>query len=93
MDNLIKENRIICEKILDVKSFTEIFKQLCACNNADIQFRAFYIIRNIIKVNKELAIRIVETELMEILFAIKEMKDDRLVNEKVCVKGIDFIKF
>jgi hypothetical protein len=25
----------------------------------------------------------VETDLMDILFAIKEMKDDRLVNEKV----------
>ena len=42
-----------------------------------LQFRAFYIIRNIIKVNKELAIRIVETELMDVLFAIKEMKDEQ----------------
>ncbi len=33
--------------------------------------------------NKQLAIRIVETELMEFLFAIKEIKDDQLVNEKV----------
>jgi hypothetical protein len=34
-------------------------------------------------VNKQLAIRIVETDLMDVLFAIKEMKDDQLVNEKV----------
>ncbi len=66
-----------------MKSFTEIFKQLCACQNSDLQFRALYIIRNIVKVNQELAIRIVETELMDILFAIKEIQDDRLVNEKV----------
>ncbi|CAF3590275.1 unnamed protein product [Rotaria sp. Silwood1] len=82
LNDLIHNNRIICEKILDVKSFTKIFKQLCACNNPDLQFRTFYIIRNIVKTNKELAIRIVETELMDILFAIKEIKDDRLVNEK-----------
>ncbi|CAF4201620.1 unnamed protein product, partial [Rotaria sp. Silwood2] len=82
LNNLIQDNRIICEKILDVKPFTEIFKQLCACNNPDLQFRTFYIIRNIVKSNKELAIRIVETELMDILFAIKEIKVDRLVNEK-----------
>ncbi len=49
----------------------------------EIQFRALFIIRNIIKVNKQLAIRIVETDLMDVLFAIKEMKDDQLVNEKV----------
>ena len=83
LNNLIEENRILCEKIVDVKSFTEIFKHLCACNNSDLQFRAFYIIRNIIKVNKDLAIRIVETELMDILFGINEMKDNHLVNEKV----------
>jgi hypothetical protein len=84
LNNLIEENRTICEKILNVQSFTEIFKHLCACNNADLQFRTFYIIRNIVKVNKEFAIRIVETDLMDILFAIKEMKDNLLVNEKVC---------
>ena len=50
----------------------------------DLQFRTFYIIRNIVKVNKELAIRIVETEIMDVLFAIKILKDDSLVNEKVC---------
>ncbi|CAF3540047.1 unnamed protein product [Adineta steineri] len=82
LNDLMKENRIICEKILDVKSFTEIFKQLCACNNQDLQFRALYIIRNIVKIDKELAIRIVETELMDILFAMKEIKDTSLVNEK-----------
>ncbi len=49
----------------------------------ELQFRALYIIRNITKANKELAMRIVETDLMDVLFAVKEMKDDRLVNEKV----------
>jgi hypothetical protein len=66
-----------------VKPFIEIFKHLCACNNPDIQFRAFYIVRNIVKANKDLAARIVETELMDILFAIKEIKDDKITNEKV----------
>lgn len=102
LNDLIKDNRIICEKILNVcilftfkkliwllyfwfkvKSFFEIFKQLCACNNSDIQFRALYIIRNIVKTDKELAIRIVETELMDVIFAIREIKDQQLVNEKV----------
>jgi hypothetical protein len=66
-----------------VKSFIEIFKQLCASNDLELQFRVLYIIRNIVRANKQIATRIVETDLMDILFAIKEMKDDRLVNEKV----------
>jgi len=49
----------------------------------ELQFRALYTIRNITKANKELAMRIVETDLMDVLFAMKEMKDDRLINEKV----------
>ncbi|CAF3735363.1 unnamed protein product [Adineta steineri] len=82
LNEYIEENRIICQKILDVASFIEIFKQLCASEDLEIQFRALYIIRNITKVNKELATRIVETDLMDILLGIKEMKDNRLVNEK-----------
>ncbi|CAF1249948.1 unnamed protein product [Rotaria sp. Silwood1] len=46
-----------------------------------LQYRTLYIIRNIVKANKQLAIRIVETELMDILFALKEIKDDHLINE------------
>ncbi|CAF0748495.1 unnamed protein product [Adineta ricciae] len=82
LNNLINENRIICRKILDVQSFAEIFKHLCACNNADLQFRALYIVRNIVQANKDLATRVVETDLMDILFAMKEIKDETLVNEK-----------
>lgn len=49
----------------------------------DIQFRAFYIVRNLVRVNQEFAARIVESELMDILFAIQEIKDEQITNEKV----------
>jgi hypothetical protein len=49
----------------------------------ELQFRALFIIRNITKANKELATRIVETDLMDVLLAFKEVKDDQLINEKV----------
>jgi hypothetical protein len=49
----------------------------------ELQFRALYVIRNITKANKELTRRIVETDLMDVLFAVKETKDDQFVNEKV----------
>jgi hypothetical protein len=49
----------------------------------ELQFRALYVLRNIVRANKQVATRIVESDLMDVLFAIKEMKDDGLVNEKV----------
>lgn len=79
----LDENRTIAEKIVQVKSFVEIFKHLVASPNMDIQFRALYIVRNLVRVNKQIATQIVESQLMDIFFAIKEMKDDRVANEKV----------
>lgn len=49
----------------------------------ELQFRVLYILRNVVKANKETAARFVETDLMDVLFAIREAKDDRVVNEKV----------
>lgn len=66
-----------------MKSFTEIFKQLCASTDLEIQFRALYVIRNIMKVSKQFAMRIVETDLMDVLLAIKQIKDQKLINERV----------
>lgn len=51
----------------------------------DIQFRAFYILRNIVRTNQEFAARVVESQLMDIVFAIQEIKDDQITNDKVCV--------
>ncbi|CAF1354600.1 unnamed protein product [Rotaria sordida] len=82
LNEYIEENRLICEKIVNIKSFTDVFKQLCASQDSELQFRALYIIRNIIKTNKDIATHIVVTDLMDVLFAIKETKDDRLMNEK-----------
>jgi hypothetical protein len=66
-----------------VQSFADIFKHLCACNNSDLQFRALYIIRSIVKSNQDLATKIVESEVMDVLFAIQNVNDARLVNDKV----------
>ena len=57
----------------------------------ELQFRVLYILHNIAKANKETAARIVETELMDVLFAMREAKDDRIVNEKVGRRRQSFI--
>ncbi|UJR26868.1 hypothetical protein I4U23_008179 [Adineta vaga] len=82
LNEYIEDNRIICEKLVNVVSFTEIFKQLCASTDFEIQFRTLYILRNLVKANKDIATRIVASELMDVLFALKETKDVRLTNDK-----------
>lgn len=69
-----------------MKSFSEIFKNVCASENPEVQFRAFYVLRNVTKANRDIATRVVETDLMDILFGITEMKDEGLVNDKVIEK-------
>lgn len=49
----------------------------------ELQFRVLYILRNIAKSNKDNAARVVETDLLDVLFAMRESKDDRIVNDKV----------
>ncbi|CAF1543404.1 unnamed protein product [Rotaria magnacalcarata] len=82
INEYLEENRIICDKIINVKSFTETFKQLCASEDDAIQYRALYVIRNLVRTNKEIAMGIVQTDLMDVLFAIKEIKEDGSTNEK-----------
>lgn len=64
------QSEIICQRVLDVKSFVSVFKQ-CACvADINLQFRIFYILRNIAIRSKEMCSRIVESELMDIIVAL-----------------------
>ncbi len=70
-------SEIICERMLDVGSFVRIFKE-CACSkNIELQFRTFFILNNIVLVKKELCVRIVETELMEVIVALSKISVEK----------------
>jgi hypothetical protein len=76
-------SEIICERILDVGSFVAIFKE-CACStNIDLQYRVFFILNNIVSAKKELCVRIVETELMEVVMALSKLNVEK---ERIKVK-------
>ncbi|CAF0892146.1 unnamed protein product [Didymodactylos carnosus] len=82
LESIIEDNRIICNKILEVTSFVEIFKQLCVSPNNELQFRALYIIKNIVKAKKEFAVKVAETDLMDLLFAITRLINPQTIVEK-----------
>ena len=75
----------ICNRILEVKSFVSSFKQ-CACSaDIDLQFRIFYILRNIVTASKDLCEKIVATELMDVIMALTRIDVEK---ERLKVKEI-----
>lgn len=68
------ERKIICEKILAVKSFFEIFKEAACSTHVEFQFRIFYILNNIISIDKDMLKTIVQSEIMDVIVALTRIE-------------------
>ena len=62
----------ICEKIMQVKSTMEILKELAVSENKDLQHRGLYILANLVEASKEIAQKIIESEIFEVLVALQQ---------------------
>jgi hypothetical protein len=71
---LSEQSEKICERILQVKSFVNMFKQAACSSDIEFQFRIFYILRNIARTSKEMCTFIVQSELMEIIVALTRIE-------------------
>jgi hypothetical protein len=80
-----EQSEKICQRVLDVPAFYSTFKQ-CACvQDIELQFRIFYILRNIVVRNKEMCTRIVQSELMEVIVALTRIDIEK---ERLKVKEL-----
>ena len=75
----------ICNRIVEVKSFVSVFKQAACEADIELQFRIFYILRNIATASKDLCQKIVETELMDVIMALTRLDVEK---ERVKVKDL-----
>lgn len=75
---LTSASKVCCRKILDVQVWPETLRCLLANPNKEIQFRGTYILYNIISGDKEIAAKIFETDIMEILMALTKLEDPEL---------------
>jgi Tfp pilus assembly protein PilF len=57
----------ICQQIMDVKSATEILKELITKENEELRFRGMYILANLIDSTKEIAEKLIKDEFLELL--------------------------
>ncbi|XP_075627754.1 protein unc-45 homolog B [Balearica regulorum gibbericeps] len=67
----------LCSKMTEVTTqWLEILQRLCLHDNMEVQHRGLVIAFNLINADKELAKKLVETELLEILTYISKQEDD-----------------
>ena len=62
----------ICTKVMQVKSATNIFKELLATEKEELQHRAAYIIANLVGASNEIAQELISSDFLEILMALSQ---------------------
>lgn len=70
---LTSVSKICCRKLMDVQPWLETLKCLLANPISEIQYRGTYMLLNIINGDQDIATRIFETEVMEILMALTKL--------------------
>ncbi|KYM75847.1 Protein unc-45 like protein A [Atta colombica] len=70
-----------CEKVFDSKDWLESLRFLLANPNSDVQHRGIVIVLNMIRSTKDVAAKLIETDIMELLMALS--KNDTMQNEKI----------
>ncbi|CAH0713857.1 unnamed protein product, partial [Brenthis ino] len=70
---LTSVSKTCCRKLLDLQSWVESLRCLLANPNYEIQYRGVYMLYNIINGDKDIAAKIFETDVMEILMALTKL--------------------
>ncbi|XP_047538190.1 protein unc-45 homolog B [Vanessa atalanta] len=68
-------SKTCCRKLLDLQSWVESLRCLLANPNNEVQYRGVYMLYNIIRDDKDIAAKVFETDVMEILMALTKLTD------------------
>lgn len=90
----LTHDRILCEKVMQVKSAFEILRELLAHPNPDLQYRGTYILSNLVMANVEIAQRIVESDFFELFMALAQTSTTpervKVVVSKALAKCVEY---
>ncbi|XP_032675627.1 protein unc-45 homolog B [Odontomachus brunneus] len=78
---LTSASKKICEKIFDSTNWAESLRFLLANPNGDVQHRGVVIVLNMMRSTKDVAAKLIDTDIMEILMALS--KNENVQNDKV----------
>lgn len=76
---------VVAEKIVACSAFVDVFKQAACVHDLELQFRIFYILRNIMQCNRELSAVIAASELMDVIVALTRLDVEK---ERLKIKAI-----
>jgi hypothetical protein len=62
----------ICAKVMEVKSATDILKELLASEKEELRYRAVYIVANLVEADKKIAQELIASDFLEILMALSQ---------------------
>ncbi|VDI19981.1 Hypothetical predicted protein, partial [Mytilus galloprovincialis] len=82
---VLTHSEIVCKKVLEVKPHMEMLQSLLVNENVEIQHRGCYIMLNLINSSKEIAEKLLEGQMLEILMAISILKEpERQRGKELC---------
>lgn len=79
---LTSVSKTCCRRLLDLESWPETLRCTLANNNKEIQYRGTYILYNIVKGDKDIATKIFETDVLEILMALTKLEGPEQMRTK-----------
>lgn len=87
---LTSVSKVCCRKLLDCQVWLETLRCLLANPVKEIQYRGAYTVYNIISGDNDIAIRIFETDVMEILMALTRLEEpDQARTKELAQKSLD----
>uniref|UniRef100_A0A182WVC9 UNC-45/Cro1/She4 central domain-containing protein n=1 Tax=Anopheles quadriannulatus TaxID=34691 RepID=A0A182WVC9_ANOQN len=75
-----------CEKMFEPIAWLDVFHTLVANPSAGVQHRGTVIIRNIIKTNKQLASKLFDTDLLQMLYGVTQLNDEKRAKAIECAQ-------
>ncbi|GAB1600206.1 protein unc-45 homolog B-like [Argonauta hians] len=72
---ILSSSAVVCKKVIEVKNWIDHLLALAVNENIQLQHRGIYVITNMIKVEKDIAANIIESQLLEVLMAVSKFDD------------------
>ncbi|KAK7091996.1 hypothetical protein V1264_009607 [Littorina saxatilis] len=83
----ISANHKLCDKITQVNQWLDIIQQILVTENTEIQHRACHLVMNLMADSKDIATKLVQSQVLEILMAITKLEGPQYVEIRKCAQA------
>lgn len=83
---ILSSSEKVCKQIIKVSSYMDIQKQLLVSEKKELRHRGAHIAANMISANKDIATKLIESEILEILMVFSKDNDPDMSMVKACAE-------